>query len=507
MGGQAIGSIDVAALRAALRARDDVRVRDLGEPLGVVLDCAALGALVDLAQWRIELEDVLRTLRDAALSDVGVGLFDRKAQRVGESGRDFALALRRRDSVVIKTGHHRKSAGGVADVWLELRPWREDLAQNRARLEAWAERRDDLTVEVPLVPRTPSASDADDGEALLRAILERPEDDAARAVYADWLLARGDVHGELIRLQLAGEGQRAWQLLEGEGTRLAGEVAARCEAWRFERGFVEHVAIKATSFARWAPALFARHPIRSVEPRPFDDAGLARICATPDFARVRRLTSGSQVARAYLSLSSLLGRELGLEVLVLRGVAAEPAAWTALGAGLRAPALRALSLARGIASVRVLTALASNPAVRLTSLDLNGVSEKPGPWVQLAGAPPPGRDWGDSAGDERAGFEALGHSPAFARLTRVRVGDAWGGVGEAALRAWLLGPNAAGLVELDLRGANLTAALLDELTMRRALPALAELVLDPEPIAGRDSLDRLRAARPSLFVHDRERID
>ena len=39
--------------------------------------------------------------------------------------------------------------------------------------------------------------------ALIAAILADPDDDAPRAVYADWLTERGDPRGELITVQLA----------------------------------------------------------------------------------------------------------------------------------------------------------------------------------------------------------------------------------------------------------------------------------------------------------------
>lgn len=36
--------------------------------------------------------------------------------------------------------------------------------------------------------------------SLLRAVLDSPDDDAPRLVYADWLLERGDARGEYIAL-------------------------------------------------------------------------------------------------------------------------------------------------------------------------------------------------------------------------------------------------------------------------------------------------------------------
>lgn len=41
-----------------------------------------------------------------------------------------------------------------------------------------------------------------EGDKLLQAILDNPEDDALRLVYADWLEERGDPRGEFIRVQV-----------------------------------------------------------------------------------------------------------------------------------------------------------------------------------------------------------------------------------------------------------------------------------------------------------------
>jgi uncharacterized protein (TIGR02996 family) len=43
----------------------------------------------------------------------------------------------------------------------------------------------------------------DDGAAFLRALLDNPESDCHRAVYADWLEERGDTRAGFVRLLLA----------------------------------------------------------------------------------------------------------------------------------------------------------------------------------------------------------------------------------------------------------------------------------------------------------------
>ena len=54
-------------------------------------------------------------------------------------------------------------------------------------------------------------------DAFLQAIIECPDDDAPRLIYADWLDERGDPRGEFIRVQCALAGMdeydpRRWDL-------------------------------------------------------------------------------------------------------------------------------------------------------------------------------------------------------------------------------------------------------------------------------------------------------
>src|SRR5262249_28386548 len=113
-------------------------------------------------------------------------------------------------------------------------------------------------------------------QALLAAILDAPEDDTHRLVYADWLDDQGQFdRAEFIRGQVAADrlaegperaalAARANELLvlhEKEWTRpvyrLAGQPA-------FRRGLIEGVRLPAERFLRRARALFERCPIRFV---------------------------------------------------------------------------------------------------------------------------------------------------------------------------------------------------------------------------------------------------
>jgi|GEM_PF-7059535 len=85
------------------------------------------------------------------------------------------------------------------------------------------------------------------GDELLARIYARPDDDALRAVYADWLVERGEPRGELISLQLGPSSEavrkREAQLLGQHGAEWLGPLARVCESYRFERGFLSEARV------------------------------------------------------------------------------------------------------------------------------------------------------------------------------------------------------------------------------------------------------------------------
>jgi uncharacterized protein (TIGR02996 family) len=112
-------------------------------------------------------------------------------------------------------------------------------------------------------------------DAFLRAMIEDPEDDATRLVYADWL----DEHGEPERAEFIRLSCRSGSPAdEAKALRL---LAPHFEEWaggltygRFHRGFVEELYW-------WHPwglverieEAFAGHPIRDVEVNGQPDDG------------------------------------------------------------------------------------------------------------------------------------------------------------------------------------------------------------------------------------------
>src|SRR4051812_30955169 len=109
--------------------------------------------------------------------------------------------------------------------------------------------------------------------AFLGAILEAPDDDVPRLIYADWLEERGDPRAEFIRAQctlaqLPADDERRpdleaceARLLAGHGKGWAGPIRQRARAWTFRRGFVEGIKIRADAFLAHAADLFAAAPI------------------------------------------------------------------------------------------------------------------------------------------------------------------------------------------------------------------------------------------------------
>jgi uncharacterized protein (TIGR02996 family) len=113
--------------------------------------------------------------------------------------------------------------------------------------------------------------------AFLSAILEAPDDDTPRLIYADWLEERGDPRAEFIRIQcelarLPDDDERRTDLEATEARLLAehakgwaGPIRRWARHWSFRRGFVEGIKIRTGAFLVRADELFAAAPIRHVQ--------------------------------------------------------------------------------------------------------------------------------------------------------------------------------------------------------------------------------------------------
>ena len=184
--------------------------------------------------------------------------------------------------------------------------------------------------------------------AFLQAILDVPDDDAPRLIYADWL----DDHGqsdraEFIRIQcaLAVPADRARQR-EYEMREL--ELLARCQeewaapvrdlvdGWTFRRGFVGRVRADGQRFSAGPEAILRPAPVQEVQLfwgllRPPERAQLlARACGCPDLLRLRSLdlagnylgSAGAEALAACEYLTGLTTLDLGQNHVGDRGLKA-----------------------------------------------------------------------------------------------------------------------------------------------------------------------------------------
>lgn len=100
-------------------------------------------------------------------------------------------------------------------------------------------------------------------DAFLQAIMDNPDDDAPRLIYADWLDERDDPRGEFIRVQcrlatMARDDERSLpleqlerRLLEGHQDVWLGTLRPLLARWTFRRGFLDKVAV--------APSVYLQH--------------------------------------------------------------------------------------------------------------------------------------------------------------------------------------------------------------------------------------------------------
>jgi uncharacterized protein (TIGR02996 family) len=140
--------------------------------------------------------------------------------------------------------------------------------------------------------------------ALLRAILDDPDDDGVRLVYADWLDDRGDAtRAEFIRTQIElarlHPGHPGWAELAARVWRLQGEHSKRWEA-------------ELPHPKRWRWGRWHRGFVDEVHGAPSGDDADAILAAVP----LRRLTLDDRVAYGSVAESPLLVRIRELAILV-----------------------------------------------------------------------------------------------------------------------------------------------------------------------------------------------
>ena len=127
-------------------------------------------------------------------------------------------------------------------------------------------------------PRPPLKRPAEEA-AFVQAILEEPDDEGLRLIFADWLQDRDDPYGEFIRTQCLlatlPPGDLRRDELEQRERALWQEHARTWRAYlpvvlrstAFERGFVESACLTVPEFLHNAEAIFATAPLRRLHVR------------------------------------------------------------------------------------------------------------------------------------------------------------------------------------------------------------------------------------------------
>jgi uncharacterized protein (TIGR02996 family) len=286
-------------------------------------------------------------------------------------------------------------------------------------------------------------------EAFLQAVVETPDDDAPRLVYADWLEERGDPRGEFIRVQCdlarIGEGDPRRPALESQEQQLLG--AHRAE-WlglpqgtilydpKFRRGFLEEVTLDPQTFLELGEQLFRLHPLRRVSfPGPGGYHHLAALAASPFLARLTALRIDRITDRGaeVLAGSPHLTR---LTALSLPEGRIGPAGARALASSPSLQQLNSLGLYANVIGPQGAAALAASPYLaRLTCLNLDGRESRYGDVV-------------NNIGD--AGAQALAASPYLTRLEKLTL--YLNEIGDPGARALATSPTLANLTELRLWG-------------------------------------------------------
>jgi uncharacterized protein (TIGR02996 family) len=284
-------------------------------------------------------------------------------------------------------------------------------------------------------------------EAFLQEIVDNPDDDTPRLIFADWL----DEHdqsdrADFIRVQCAlarmpPDDPRRFDLEEREGELLA----ERGDAWAaplpglnihcaFRRGFVDSLVLLGVQFLEHREELLQRFPVRHVHFQgTFDQAMIEALAGCDLLGRLAGLgLSGVYVPRPanWRALFSS-ARLSGLRVLNVSNARLAPEDLHALTASAHLARLRVFDLSNNPqlsgAATRNLAAwpqLSELDALRLDNLDLDDAAV-----ARLVASPHLGRlqtlGLVRNPRIGRAGFHALAHAPALASLRHLDLSHNW----------------------------------------------------------------------------------
>jgi uncharacterized protein (TIGR02996 family) len=323
-------------------------------------------------------------------------------------------------------------------------------------------------------------SSSDITAGFVGAILESPEDDTPRLIYADWLEERGDPRGEFIRIQCARAALPEWDrraqvlarqeyvLLERHGAAWRAELPRLAGVnWEvFERGFVASVG--ADSFEalyRQANKIWQAAPVTYVWVS--GKSGKIRLDKRQALPPLRSLTVTPR-ATLGLDVNQFANAPLlsSLRTLNLSNCHLGSPGWAPVFQSPHLTRLSALVLANNAVGYRDLRALAASPSLKaLTGLNLHGRF---------------GSSYEDDGNIGRAGVRVLAQAPSFSGLTTLDLGG--NAVNKQAVRELLASRNLSRLGRLALDDNAIEAADLEAFAEARTLPRLTHLDLSRNQI-------------------------
>lgn len=310
-------SIDLDAIEAAWAARDASALDAAAARSGVLVTLEQLTQLGSMIRGSLTHREILLTISDALREPSGVAAREtiKTIHSADLFAKEVCLAVRGERAITVGIRRLRYGTDDLTAAWRELAPLVRPY--NRALFAGWAAQTLDDRVRIALgdIPWPTAADDS----LLIAEIVESPEDPAPRMVLADHLLAREDVRGELIQLDLALRNQevarrgeltaRARRITAEQHRYLAGPIADVVDDYEIRGGFVDTVTMTGQRFERDGAGVFAQQPVRQLTVK-LDDPGLAALVRSPHLATVRALKLIGQPREPVAALAPLVTARL-----------------------------------------------------------------------------------------------------------------------------------------------------------------------------------------------------
>jgi uncharacterized protein (TIGR02996 family) len=340
---------------------------------------------------------------------------------------------------------------------------------------------------------------------LLRAIIEDPEDDGKRLIYADWLDEQGDPRGEFIRVECELEileknsprhkklTKLRWELLEEHGKdwkKLFEKLGIEC---RFRRGLISSAEMSAKQFLQYGEALMDQAPVTRLVLKPFD-----RRTRLDQFKHLAGCTLLSRLSQLQLSSNEINDEELAvlvnspylknLHTLLLIGNSVGPKGMKSLAASPHLANLTSLVLTGNTVQAIGAAALAGSKTLRhlhnlglcQTCISDAGIEALSASSVvdQVTSLSVSWRHTSDVSIDTaitERGVAALARSPHFSKLESLDLGG--NPIGDAGVIALANSPALKNLKTLDLADCGVTHVGAQALASSKSLASLVELRL------------------------------